>query len=260
MKRRQSPDASRDEAEAITRCINIACPAQLKANIKHFAAKGAFDIDGLGDKLIDQLVDKGYVASYADIFELSWDQLRQLERMGDKSAENLISEMAASKKVAFSRFLYAIGIRHVGQHTANILAARYKKLDSLSKATKSELEAIDGIGPVVAESIAEFFNREENLATIQAMLASGVEIQAESESPKSSHLAGRTFVLTGKLESMTRDQAKQQIEAAGGKVTGSVSSKTDYVVAGEAAGSKMDKARELGVMILSEPEFKALFS
>ena len=252
--------AVRDEAEAITRCINIACPAQLKANIKHFAAKGAFDIDGLGDKLIDQLVDKGYVASYADIFELSWDQLRQLERMGDKSAENLISEMAASKKVAFSRFLYAIGIRHVGQHTANILAARYKKLDSLSKATKSELEAIDGIGPVVAESIAEFFNREENLATIQAMLASGVEIQAESESPKSSHLAGRTFVLTGKLESMTRDQAKQQIEAAGGKVTGSVSSKTDYVVAGEAAGSKMDKARELGVMILSEPEFKALFS
>lgn len=251
--------AVRDE-EAITRCINVACPAQLKANIKHLASKAAFDIDGLGDKLIEQLVEKNYVASYADIFNLSWEQLRGLERMGDKSAENLVNEIAAGKKVSFSRFLYAIGIRHVGQHTAAILASRYKNLEALKKATKPELEAIDGIGPVVAESIVEFFSREENLKTIQAMLENGVEIETASDPSRSGELAGCTFVLTGKLETVTRDEAKQKIERAGGKVTGAVSSKTDYVVAGESPGTKMDKARDLGVTILTESEFKALLN
>jgi DNA ligase (NAD+) len=251
--------AVRDE-EAFTRCINVNCPAQLKANIKHLASKAAFDIDGLGDKLIDQLVEKNYVASYADIFKLTWDQLRQLERMGDKSAENLVNAISESKKISLARFLYAIGIRHVGQHTATILAAHYKNLDALYNASAEELEAIEGIGPVVASSIAEFFSREENRQTIQAMLDSGVEIQTAAEGPESGQLAGRTFVLTGKLETMTRDVAKQQIEAAGGKVTGSVSSKTDYVVAGESPGSKMDKAKALGVAVLSESDFKALVS
>ncbi len=251
--------AVRDE-EAISRCINVACPAQLKANIKHLASKAAFDIDGLGDKLIDQLVEKNYVDSYADIFKLSWEGLRQLERMGDKSAENLINEIEAAKRVSLSRFLYAIGIRHVGQHTANILAAGYRDLDALSKATKEDLEAIEGIGPVVATSIAEFFSREENLKTIQAMFEAGVLIASAPETPRNDQLMGRTFVLTGKLETMSRDEAKQLIEAAGGRVTGSVSSKTDYVVAGESPGSKMDKARDLGVAILTEPEFKALVS
>ncbi len=251
--------AVRDE-EAITRCINVNCPAQLKANIKHLASKAAFDIDGLGDKLIDQLVEKNYVASYADIFKLSRDQLRELERMGDKSAENLVNAISESKKISLARFLYAIGIRHVGQHTASILAERYKDLDALSRASTEELEAIDGIGPVVASSIYEFFSRPENWKTIQAMLDSGVEIQTPAERPQSNQLAGRTFVLTGKLETMTRDEARQEIESAGGKVAGSVSSKTDYVVAGESPGSKMEKARALGIAVLSEADFKALVS
>lgn len=252
--------AVRDE-EAITRCINVACPAQLKANIKHLASKAAFDIDGLGDKLIDQLVEKNYVRSYADIFGLSWGGLRQLERMGDKSAENLVNAIAASKDVPFSRFLYAIGIRHVGQHTAAILAANYRSLDQLAEASREELEAIDGIGPVVAASIAEFFSRRENLATIQAMFENGVVIRTSaSELLQDGELTGRTFVLTGKLETMTREDARKRIEAAGGKVTGSVSRKTDYVVAGESPGSKTDKARELGVTILDESEFKTLIS
>lgn len=251
--------AVRDE-EAITRCINVNCPAQLKANIKHLASKAAFDVDGLGDKLIDQLVEKNYVSSYADIFKLSWEQLRKLERMGDKSAENLVNAISESKKISLARFLYAIGIRHVGQHTASILAEQYKDLDALSQASTEELEAIEGIGPVVASSIVEFFNRPENRKTIQAMIESGVEIQTPAQSLKSGQLAGRTFVLTGKLETMTRDEAKQLIEAAGGKVTGSVSSKTDYVVAGESPGAKMDKARELGLTILTESEFKDLLS
>jgi len=256
--------AVRDE-EAITRCINVACPAQLKANIKHFASKAAFDIDGLGDKLIDQLVEKGLVRQYADIFHLSHDQLRELERMGDKSAENLIHAIDASREVSLSRLLYAIGIRHVGQHTAGLLAARYPDLDALSRAGEGELAAIDGIGPVVAKSIADFFSRSENLASISALQEAGVVIRSEQASsdqqaPGSSALSGKSVVLTGRLETLSRDQARKQIEAAGGKVTGSVSSKTDYVVAGEAAGSKLDKARELGISVLSESDLKTLLS
>ena len=256
--------AVRDE-EAITRCINVACPAQLKANIKHFASKAAFDIDGLGDKLIDQLVEKGLVRQYADIFHLSHDQLSKLERMGDKSAENLIHAIDASREVSLSRFLYAIGIRHVGQHTAGLLAARYPDLDALSRAAEAELAAIDGIGPVVAKSIADFFSRSENLASISALQEAGVVIRSEQafsdqQAPGSSALSGKSVVLTGRLETLSRDQARKQIEAAGGKVTGSVSSKTDYVVAGEAAGSKLDKARELGISVLSESDLKTLLS
>ncbi len=249
------------EEEAATRCINVACPAQLKANIKHFASKAAFDIDGLGDKLIDQLVEKGHVRSFADIFRLHREELQKLDRMGDKSAQNLVEAIAASRKVSFSRFLYAIGIRHVGQHTAGLLAARYTSIEALSKAREEELAAIDGIGPVVAASIAAFFARQENMATISDLLASGVEIEParkEGEAPSHAPLSGRSFVLTGGLDSMSRDEARQKIEAAGGRVTGSVSSRTDYVVAGQTPGSKLDKARRLGLTVVTEQQLQAM--
>jgi DNA ligase (NAD+) len=250
-------EAVRDE-EAITRCINVACPAQLKANIRHFASKAAFDIDGLGNKLIDQLVEKNLVRQYADLFHLSRDQIRNLERMGEKSADNLTAAIQASRKLSFSRFLYAIGIRHVGQHTAGLLASAYRDLEELSAAGREELESIPGIGPVVAESIAEFFSRPENRMTIQALLKAGVEIQPEKKEASAGGLEGLSFVLTGRLETMTREQAKTRIEAAGGKVAGSVSRNTDYVVAGEAAGSKLEKARELGVTVLGEDDLRRL--
>jgi len=251
--------AVRDE-EAITRCINIACPAQLKANIRHFASKAAFDIDGLGNKLIDQLVEKQVVSSYADLFQLTREQLRELDRMGDKSADNLVNAIQASRKISFSRFLYAIGIRHVGQHIADVLATRYSGPGALSRASREELEAIDGIGPVVAASITQFFSRNENLATIEALINSGVEIESAVASSRRGQLEGLTFVLTGSLETMTRDQARQQIQGEGGSVTGSVSKNTDYVVAGESPGSKLDKARQLGVTIITEAELKNLIA
>lgn len=248
-------EALRDE-EAVTRCINVACPAQLKANIRHFASKAAFDIDGLGNKLIDQLVEKKYVLSYADIFKLTREQLAGLERMGKKSADNLVNAINASKTVSFSRFLYAIGIRHVGQHIAELLASRYNGLAELAGASREELESVEGIGPVVAASIREFFSREENLATIEALLNAGVVIETPAANTESAPLAGRTFVLTGSLETMTRDQARQLIQGAGGRVSGSVSSKTDYVVAGQSPGSKLEKARQLGVTVLTEAELQ----
>lgn len=249
--------AVRDE-EAITRCINIACPAQLKANIKHFASKPAFDIDGLGDKLVDQLVEKGMVRQYADLFYLTREKLRDLERMGDKSADNLVNAISASRRVSFSRFLYAIGIRHVGAHIATLLAGAYPGPEELAQAGPEELESIEGIGPVVADSIHQFFSRRENRDTIRALLEAGVEIQSEKQGAGAGPLADKTFVLTGRLETLTREQAKREIEAAGGKVTGSVSRQTDYVVAGEASGSKLDKARRLGVSVLDESGFRAL--
>jgi len=252
-------EALRDE-EAVTRCINVACPAQLKANIRHFASKAAFDIDGLGNKLIDQLVEKNYVSSYADIFQLTREQLAGLERMGEKSADNLVNAINAGKAVSFARFLYAIGIRHVGQHIAELLASRYSSLDALARASREELETVEGIGPVVAASIREFFSRGENLAAIEALLKAGVLIQTSEGNIEAAPLAGRTFVLTGSLETMTRDQARQRIQEAGGRVSGSVSSKTDYVVAGQSPGSKLEKARQLGVPVITEAQLHDLLA
>ncbi|UCD78779.1 MAG: NAD-dependent DNA ligase LigA [Desulfobacterales bacterium] len=245
----------RMDGEAATRCINASCSAQVKERIRHFASKGAFDIDGLGDKLVDQLVAEGLVSSYADLFNLNAETLADLERMGTKSAENLVNAIAASKHINFARFLYALGIRHVGEHVAVLLANEFDSLEQLVASSAENLTAIEGIGPIVARSVADFFNQEENLDTVHRILQSGVRIEFEPPKIKRS-LEGRTFVLTGALATMTRQQAKEMIAAAGGKVSGSVSRKTDFVVAGDSPGSKLAKARELGVEVLDEAAFK----
>ena len=245
--------------EAATRCINASCSAQLKERIKHFASKAAFDIDGLGDKLVDQLVAEGLVTTYADLFNLEIDTLAGLERMGKKSAENLINAIAASKKISFARFMYSLGIRHVGEHIAALLADQFDSLEQLADSSEEMLTAIEGIGPIVARSIVDFFKQAENLDTIRRILQSGIQIEFASPVIRKS-LAGRTFVLTGALATMTRQQAKEQIAAAGGKVSGSVSRNTDFIVVGESPGSKLAKARELGVTVIDEAKFKELFT
>jgi DNA ligase (NAD+) len=244
--------------EAATRCMNANCSAQLKERIKHFASKGAFDIDGMGDKLVDQLVDQGLVKSYADLFNLKVDTLAGLDRMGEKSAENLTHAIAASKKITFARFLYALGIRHVGEHVALLLADQFDDWQLLAGSSEETLTAIEGIGPIVAGSIVNFFGQDENRNAIQRILQSGVRIEFSAPATAKS-LAGRTFVLTGALATLTRQQAKEMIAAAGGKVSGSVSRNTDFVVVGESPGSKLVKAQELGVTIIDEARFKEMF-
>ena len=249
----------RMEGEAATRCINASCSAQVKERIKHFASKGAFDIDGLGDKLVDQFVEKGLVSSYADLFNLNTDSLAALDRMGTKSADNLMDAIEFSKKIPFARFLYALGIRHVGEHIAVLLAAQFDDFEQLIGCPEENLTAIEGVGPVVARSIANFFSQSENLATVHRLFKSGVQIIFETPA-KNGDLAGKTFVLTGRLKSMTRRQAKEAIEVAGGKVSGSVSRNTNFVVAGDAAGSKLAKAQELGIAVLDEAALKEMLS
>jgi DNA ligase (NAD+) len=249
----------RMEGEAATRCINSSCSAQVKERIKHFVSKGAFDIDGLGAKLIDQLVEKGLLTSFADLFKLDEGTLAGLERMGDKSAENLINAIEASKRIRFARFLYALGIRHAGEHVAVLLAENFGSLKELTDCSQQDLTEIEGVGPVVAESVAGFFRQENNMRTIQSILDSRVQIIFEAKK-KTGQYEGKTFVLTGTLGDMTRRQAKEMITAAGGKVSGSVSRSTDFVVAGESPGSKFTKAREFGVKIIDEAKLKELLS
>jgi len=243
--------------EAATRCINSGCSAQVKERIKHFASKGAFDIDGLGAKLVDQLVDKKLLSSFADIFSLDEKTLSQLERMGAKSAANLLNAIENSKSVTLARFLFALGIRHVGEHVAELLADHFHDLAALMDCPREELESIEGIGPIVAESIANFFRQRSNRQIINQLLESGVTLKSAARM-KSGRLKDRVFVLTGALQNLTRPRAKALIEAAGGRVVGSVSRNTDYVVAGDAPGSKLTKARELGVAVIDEAALKKL--
>jgi len=253
--------------EAATRCINSGCSAQVKERIKHFASKGAFDIDGLGAKLVDQLVDKKLLSSFADIFSLDEKTLSQLERMGAKSAANLLNAIENSKSVTLARFLFALGIRHVGEHVAELLADHFHDLAALMDCPREELESIEGIGPIVPERIAHFYrqrsNRQiinqllESRQIINQLLESGVTLKSAARM-KSGRLKDRVFVLTGALQNLTRPRAKALIEAAGGRVVGSVSRNTDYVVAGDAPGSKLTKARELGVAVIDEAALKKL--
>ncbi len=247
------------QGEAVSRCVNANCPAQVKERIKHFASKGAFDIDGLGDKLVSQLVDKGLLKSYADLFFLDKETVAGLERMAEKSAQNLMDAIQRSKQISLGRFFYALGIRHVGEHIAHVLARRFKTLPTLMSATAEALMATEEIGPQVSQSVRAFLENPENQRNIEQMLKAGVVLTVERR-VEDQDLAGMTFVLTGALESMTRPEARVRIETLGGKVTTSVSPKTTCVVVGRDPGSKLDKARQLGLKILSEGQFIEIVS
>lgn len=252
----------RIEGEAVTRCVNAACPAQVKERINHFASKGAFDIDGLGEKLIDQIVDKGLVSSPADLFLLDKERLAGLERMGEKSADNIVAAIGKSKRISFDAFLFALGIRFVGEHIARLLADAFNDMERLAAADIETLNNIEGIGPVVSDSVRRFFENHQNRRLIACLINSGVTIQYSRSAVVSDNAAvsGKIFVFTGALENLGRDEAKALVESLGGRVTGSVSKKTDYVVAGTDPGSKLEKAESLGIAILDEAGFKRLIS
>lgn len=243
--------ALRPPGEAVARCDNLNCPAQVKERIRHFAAKGAFDIEGLGSKIVEQLVDEGLLHSYADIFALEKEKLASLERLGDKSAQNLMAAIDKSKKISFERFIYALGIRHVGEHVASLLAGRFNDVENLKAATDEALGAVAGVGPVVAKSVAAFFAQEENCQTVDRLLSAGVQPLAPA-ADTTTPLDGKIFVITGSLEILSRREAKVMIVAAGGRVTSSISRKTDYLLAGANPGSKLSKANDLDIEVLDE--------
>jgi len=240
--------------EAIARCTGgLFCPAQRKQAITHFASRRALDIEGLGEKRVDQLVAAKLVHTLADIYQLDLATLTQLERMGEKSAQNLLDALAQSKTTTLARFIYALGIRNVGEATAKDLAKHFGKLPALMQASVDDLKLVNEVGPVVAESISNFFAEAHNQSVIAELLAAGIRwLETDGKPIASGNLVGKTFVLTGTLPNLARDSAKEMIEAAGGKVSGSVSKKTDYIVAGSDAGSKLDKAQELGLSIVDE--------
>ena len=249
------------EEEAVARCTGgLICPAQRKQSLLHFASRRAMDIEGLGYKLVDQLVDSGLVRTPADIYTLGVAKLAALERMAEKSAANVYAGIEKSKHTTLARFIYALGIRNVGEVTAKDLARHFGTLDALMDASVDDLQEAPDVGPIVAESIAHFFAERHNRQVAEALRAAGVTWKEEKPARRAATgpFAGKIVVLTGALSAMTRDEARERIEAAGGKVTGSVSKKTGYVVAGEEAGSKLDKARELGVAVLDEKQFLAL--
>ncbi len=247
------------EGESVTRCPNLDCPAQLKNNLRHLASRGALDVDGLGEKLVDQLVDAGLVGRLSDLFALDAESLEGLERMGAKSAANLVQALERACDTTLPRFLIALGIRHVGETIAEILSQHFGDLDPLMAASAEEIEGVEGVGPTIAESVHRFLADAGNRAEIERLRELGVRwprVEAPS-GDTAGGLAGLSFVLTGTL-SAPRDAFKQRIEAAGGRVVGSVSKNTDYLVAGEKAGSKLDKAGKLGVEVLDEAGLEAL--
>ncbi|HIK33408.1 MAG TPA: NAD-dependent DNA ligase LigA [Oscillatoriales cyanobacterium M59_W2019_021] len=244
------------ENEAVTRCVNSSCRAILRGSIAHWASRAALDIDGLGEKLVQQLVERDLVRSVADLYDLTVEQLASLERMGAKSAEKLVSAIAASTQKPWSRVLYGLGIRLVGSVNAATIADRFTRVEDLAKATAAELTAIYGIGVEIAREIVAWFQNPANQTLIKRLRSAGLQLQGAAPPPAATTLPlqGKTFVITGTLPTLKRDEAKALIQQAGGKVTDSVSSKTDYLVAGEAAGSKLEKAKKLGVPQLSEAE------
>ncbi len=249
-------EVRREEDGIIARCTNRACPAKLAGRLRHFATRTAMDIDGLGEKLCESMVETGLVKSVVGLYALTVEQLMTLERMGEKSAQNLVEAIARSKTTTLRRFIYALGIPEVGESTGKTLAEHFREVPALMDATIEALEGVKDIGPEMAKSIHGWFEDEENRALVTSLLAAGITPEPP-EAQKEGSFTGKTVVLTGTM-SMPREQAKEEIERRGGKVSGSVSKKTDYLVAGEEAGSKLKKAQELGVKVLNEAEFTAL--
>jgi DNA ligase (NAD+) len=241
----------REEGEAASRCINASCPARLKETILHFASRGVMNIDGLGDVLVDQLVDRGLVRSAADIYDLTTDKLADLDRMGRKSAANVIRNIEKSKQNPMARVINALGIRFVGERTAVFLAEQFGEMDKIASATVDELQDAEEVGPRIAESIYQYFREPRNQDLLGRLRSAGLQFESKTRRRHAGPLFGLIFVITGTL-SISREEVRQRIEASGGKVSTAVSKRTNYVVAGEDAGSKLDKARELGVEVIDE--------
>jgi DNA ligase (NAD+) len=248
----------KSDDEVAYRCVNAACPAKRKESLLHFASRHAMNIDGLGDKIVDQLVDKGLVKDVADLYSLKLDEVGALERMAEKSARNLLDEIEASKKNSLARLIYALGIRFVGERTGQLLAEHFSSLEELAAAKEEQLTEVPEVGPKVAASIAEFFSEPANRQLIKKLYKASVRPTAEKRVVKSEKFAGKSFVFTGGLANRSREDAGELVKQHGGKVSGSVSKKTDYVVVGAEPGSKYEKAKELGVPILTESEFEKL--
>ena len=248
----------REEGEAASRCINLNCPARLKESILHFASRGVMNIDGMGDALVDQLVDREIIRNVADLYDLKIEDLMNLERMGVKSASKVIGNITDSRKNPLPRVLTALGIRFVGERTAVFLAEAFGNLDVIGAADLAELQQAEEVGPKVAESIIQFFREPHNRELVDRLRAAGLRFTYQSTRPKGGPLNGLTFVITGTLPTLSRDEAKAAIESAGGKVSSAVSKKTAYVVAGEDAGSKLAKAQELGVKVLTEDQLRQM--
>lgn len=246
----------RIEGEAVYRCTNgLQCPAQRIQAIIHYASRKAMNIDGLGDKLVEQLNKEALIKTIADLYELKLEDIADLDRMGEKSAQNLLEALEKSKHTTLAKFIYSLGIREVGEATSQALANYFGNLDKLRQADKAQLEAVEDVGPIVAGHIVSFFKEPHNQEVIQSLINAGVHWDDVEVTQSDHDYAGKTFVITGTLDSMSRDEAKEKLQAIGAKVTGSVSKKTDFLVAGENAGSKLDKANELGIDVFSESEF-----
>ena len=244
----------RDDGESVLRCPNVSCPAQLLKNMIHFASRNAMNIDGLGEANMKLLVESGLVKSTADLYILEKEQLTELERFGEKSAENLVNAIEASKKNEADRLVFGLGIRNIGQKAATLLCEKFGGVEALLNAEKDEISAIEGFGDVMAESVYNALREPHTIELISRLREYGVNMTYSKKSTGDDRFSGLTFVLTGTLPTMKRDEAKKLIESFGGKVSGSVSKKTSFVVAGEEAGSKLVKAQELGIEILSEVE------
>src|SRR4051794_23320707 len=249
----------RTEGEVDYRCVNVNCPAKLRESILHFASRHVMNIEGMGDALVNQLTDRGLVKNVADIYKLTRENLLSLERMGDKSAQNVLNEIENSKKLPLERVIFGLGIRFVGERTAQFLAEHFGSMDALMNASEEELQEVNEVGPRIAESMVEFFKEPRNRDLIEQLRKAGVAFIGKKRE-RGTALAGKTFVLTGTLPNLARDEAKKMIEDAGGRVSGSVSKKTDFVVAGDEAGSKLDKAKELGVKVIGEEALREMLA
>ena len=248
---------ARSPGEAAHRCQNLSCPAQLKGQIRHFASRNAMDIQGLGDKLVDQLVEEKLVKNIADLYFIKSEQWSKLERMADKSAQNIMEALEKSKHINLGRFIFALGIRFIGEHAAQLLANHYKSFANLRNTSLEELLNIHEIGPQSAQSIIQFFAEPKNLKTVDRLMNAGIIIEHEQQTADQK-LVDKTFVFTGTLQSFSRKQAEEFVISRGGRAASSVSKKTDYVVVGKDPGSKAAKAHELGITILSEEDFNKM--